>query len=102
MSYDACEVVTVSADTNAALTGCIAIHKVQITHADGSAVFSVALHDALTVTGTAKIVATTEQVYAANFTRSKSEDFPRPVRFDKGLSIDITGTGNVRVYYTRG
>ena len=99
--YDGSLVYVNTVDANNAIAFPCVVHKVQVEHADGSAAVSVQLHDAVTVTGTAVVSATTEQVYASNFTRSKSEDFPRGVNFEKGVSANITGTGTYRIYYTR-
>jgi uncharacterized phosphosugar-binding protein len=99
--YDSVQVYSNTADANAALTGPVNVHKVQVESADGLAALSVQLHDALTVTGTAIVSCTTGQVYASNYDRMAQVDFNPPVAFGKGVSANITGTGTYRVYYVR-
>jgi len=100
-NYDDVQVYVNTADANNALAFPCRIHKVQVESADGLGAVSVQLHDAATVTGTAKISVTTEQVYASNFTRTSREDFNPPVRFETGVSANITGTGTYRIYYSK-
>jgi len=98
--FDGCLVYTNTADADNAIGAPCVVHCVEVEHADGTGAVSVQLHDAPTVTGTALCSATTEQVYASNFTRSKSEVYPSCVNFEKGISANITGTGTYRIYYT--
>lgn len=104
--YDNVYVHVITADEAAASNGLVAkgaikIHKVALEHADGAAVLAVQLHDQLTVTGTAEISLTTNLADGTTFQRYTEADFPSPVRFGVGLSINITGTGTCRIYYSR-
>jgi hypothetical protein len=73
---------------------------VEVEHADGTAVLSVQLHNAATVTGTAICSVTTNLADGTTFQRQAGTDYWRGVRFDKNVSANITGTGTYRIYYT--
>ena len=80
--------------------GRIRVHKVVLESATSNAVTSVALHDALTVTGTEVIGLTTNEVTATIYQRYAEANFDPPVPFEVGLSVNITGTATCRIYYT--
>lgn len=101
MSRDACEVYVNTADANNALAFPCLVHRVEVEHADGTAVLSVQLHDAATVTGTAKVSCTTNLADGTTFQRQNGNNYPNGVAFNTGVSANITGTGTYRIYYTR-
>lgn len=104
MNNDAAQVYVNTADANAAISvtpGPVLVHKVQVEHADGTAALSVQLHDAATVTGTAKISLTTNLADGTTFQRMAEINFDPPVQFEKGVSANVTGTGTYRIYYSR-
>lgn len=104
--YDDLYVHVVSADETAASNGLVAkgairIHLV-VLEGDGSNALQVQLHDQLTVIGTAEISLAMNEQFATEFERYRSEQFDPPIRFNTGLSINLTGNGGTaRIYYTR-
>jgi hypothetical protein len=100
MGYDGCQVYVNTADVNDALPFPCRVHRVEVEHADGSAVLSVQLHDAATVSGPAKVSCTTNLAYNTTFQRQAANNYPCGVNFDKRVSVNITGTGTYRIYYT--
>lgn len=101
MSYEGCQVYVNTADANNALGFPCVVHRVEVEHADGTAVLSVQLHDAATVTGTAKASVTTNLADGTTFQRLNGTNYPNGIYFDVGVSANITGTGTYRIYYTR-
>ena len=104
--YDDVYVHIITADETAASNGLVAkgairIHKVVVEAATSNAVSALALHDAATVTGDAKIGITTNEVTATIYTRYAEANFSPQVRFQVGLSINVTGTLIARIYYSR-
>ncbi len=99
--YEGCQVYVNTADANAALAFPLIVHRVEVEHADGATALSVQLHDAATVTGTAKCSVTTNLADGTTFQRQVGVNYPNGVNFDVGVSANITGTGTYRVYYTR-
>ena len=104
--YDNVYVHAVTADETGTSNGLVSkgevkIHKVVVQHADGTAVLSVAIHDALTITGAVVIGLTTNLADGTTFDRYAEADFNPPLRMEVGVSIDVTGTGTVRIYYSR-
>jgi len=102
--YDHCKVLRVTGDTDAALPKHTKVHKIQVINGTTSATASMKLHDAATVTGNPVAEVHSEEVTdggASLFATSTSEDFPRPLFFEVGVSIDMTGTNAVGyVFYT--
>ena len=104
--YDEAYVHTVTTDELAPSNGLVSngrlgVHKVVVQSATSNAVLAVAVYDALTVTGTAKIGLTTTEFATNAYTRYAEANFDPPVVFSTGLTSDITGTGTVRIYYSR-
>ena|SRR3990167_197227 len=90
------------AATNALVSthGRILVHKVTLT-GNGSNALTVDLYNALTVTGSAVIVLAMGSQAAGIFDRYAEANFDKPVPFDIGLTVDLTGNGGtVRIYYT--
>lgn len=113
--YDPVSVFTVAADSDGASNGIIAasngvgvlVHKVVLRQTvSGSNVVSVALNDHDVIGSSATLInLTTNSTGGAAgeaWERYRAESFDPPVRFDKGVSIDVTGTSvSVTIYYTR-
>jgi hypothetical protein len=103
---DEAYVHVVTADENSASNGLVAkgaifIHKL-VLEGDGSNALQAQLHNKLTVTGTAEISLAANEQFATEFTRYQSETFDPPMRFNVGLSVDLTGNaGTARIYYSR-
>lgn len=115
MSYDPVTVFNTAVDSpgssNAivASAGRIYVHKVALrqTGATGSSALAVLINDDAEIGTTNHVIAlltSSEGGVAANeYPRYKEVDFNPPVPIERGLSIDVTGTGAaVSVYYTRG
>jgi hypothetical protein len=105
--YDPAHVHVTTADETGNSNGIVAkhgrilVHKVVIDGATSNAQASVLLHDALTITGTAKIGLRTLEVATGSVFGTYAEvNFNPPVPFEVGLSIDHTNTGTCRIYYT--
>jgi hypothetical protein len=104
---DPCRVATITADAGAATNGLLFplyVHKVVMTHADGSAQASVLLYDAATVTGTSVITMRANEVTdgtSSVFEVHQQEDFSVPLYCQTGISADIGNSAVVKVYYTR-
>lgn len=101
---DPCRVVTITADAGAATNALnfpLYIHKVVMTHADGTAQAGVLLYDAATVTGTSVITMRANATLAAAFETHQQEDFNPPLYCQIGVSADIVNSAVVKVYYTR-
>jgi hypothetical protein len=101
---DPCRVVTVTADNGAATNGLnfpLYIHKVTITHADGTAQAGALLYDAATVTGTPVIILRANLADGTTYDTKQSEDFPRPLYCQIGVSVDVVNSAVVKIYYTR-
>jgi hypothetical protein len=81
--------------TSSGFTFPVFIHKVQL-HGGTDDATDVKLHAAVSITGDAKVhIKSAAEVVV-------SEDFAPPVRFQKGMSVDITGSGAIAyIYYTR-
>jgi hypothetical protein len=100
--YDDVLVYVGAASSNAILPAVgLRIHKVVLQHADGAAALSIAIFDAATATGTAKIGLTTDLADGTTFNRQAEANFSPPVRFQDGVSVTVTGTGTYRIYYSR-
>lgn len=81
--------------------GAILIHKLTLEHADGSAALSVLLRDGTSNGATAVLgLSTTQDGAAGTFSRYAEANYAPPVRFEVGLTTDITGTGTCRIFYT--
>lgn len=106
-TYDDCKVLTFTASQGASTNGVtfpIRIHKVAMTHADGTAQATVSLFDALTAVGTAVIILKANEVTdgtASEYEDYTECDFNPPLLIETGLSTTIGNSGVVRVYYTR-
>ena len=93
------KVTNATADTNAAITGKALVYAVHARNS-GTGASSVLLHDALTVTGTAKINFTANSSDAnTSFQEFYQVTFPLPVQFDVGVSIDVTNADIVNIYW---
>jgi hypothetical protein len=105
--YDPALVHVVTADETGTSNGIVAkhgrilVHKIVLHGGASNAQLSVVLHDALTITGTAKAGLQVPVVATGSVFGSYAEvDFNPPVPFEIGLSIDVTNTGTVRINYT--
>jgi len=77
------------------------VHKVVLDGGTSNAQLIVAIHDALTITGTAVIGLRTKEVATGGVFETYAEsNFDPPVPFEVGLSIVLTNTGTCRIYYT--
>ena len=65
-----------------------------------TAIARVDLYDHVSTSGTIIVSITTNTPNGTNFEKTTGVMFPRPVRFSKALSIDMTGTENFWVYVT--
>ena len=117
MSYDSVSIYTTAADESGASNNVIntttnktgiLVHKVALrqTGGGGSTAISVLLNDDQNIGTTNQLIAlSTNSMGGAApdaYARHTSEAFDPPVPFQRGLSVDITGTGaSVTVYYTR-
>ena len=83
--------------------GAIKIHKV-VLEGDGSNILTVKLYDDINTSNAAKayISLAANEVFSGEFKRYSEANFNPPVRYDLGLSVDITGNaGTYRIYYSR-
>ena len=61
-------------------------------------VTQVALHDNVSTTLTVLVFISTSLTNATAFEKQKAVMFPRPVRFSKAMSVDVTGTERFFIY----
>lgn len=86
------------------LTGPILVHKIVLQNSAGNAsnLVAVSLFDALTATGTAKIVALNNLLATGIWENQRDLSFDPPIRFQIGIATSLTGNGAIaRVYWTR-
>lgn len=107
--YDPAMVHSITADedgvSNGLVTkhGRILVHKLVLDGGASNAELSVLVHDFATVAGapTAKLGLRVPVVATGGVFGSYAEsNFDPPVPFEVGLSINVTNTGTVRIYYT--
>jgi len=83
----------ITSSTNAVLTGIYKLAKVRLVSSGGTV--TALLYDALTQTGSEFCTLAVDSVFD-----SDKEDFGKVVETSTGLSITITGSGVLYVYYS--
>jgi len=105
MSYDPATVAVKTASESAASNSVMAvpclIHKVCLRNTNGSNAVSIAIYDAATATGTAKIDISTNLADGTAYELSREITFDPPVRFDTGVSTTVAGSNaTARIHFT--
>ena len=94
------KVLRATQDTNAALPGGTYILGCSIKNGTLTATASIKLHDAATVTGNPVLEVGANLADSTTFDEYNSLILPYPVKFETGVSIDMTGTNSIGyVYY---
>jgi hypothetical protein len=98
---DPCKVIVPGEDDDILPVPCY-VHKVTLSHADGTAATRAELHDNVTADDPVLIELRNNATGHATvlFKQFVQADFDPPVLFEKGLSTDISGTGILRIFYT--
>lgn len=100
--YDDARIYADTADANAAVSGPSRLHGISIYNATSTNSPLVEVHDAATVTGSAKVQVAVNPTYdATHFEVHKYVEFNPPVRFEVGMSVNITGTGAYKLHYSK-
>jgi hypothetical protein len=100
--YDPVKSYRNTADANAALPKWAKIHKIVLINGTLSAIASLAVHDAATVTGDPVAELKCNDDGGATWTDFAQTDFDPPLFLEVGGSFNVTGTSAVYyVYYTR-
>ena len=98
---DPVKLVTATGDTNNIITVPCYVHKLAIYNATVTNNPLMELHDATTVTGTAKLTFNVNPTFnATNFQQYAEANFDPPFRFEIAVSLNITGTGLYHIFYT--
>jgi 3-dehydroquinate dehydratase len=100
--YDDVLSLRFTGDTNAALPARTKVHKIVLINGTTSAVASIKVHDAATVTGNPVAEIHSNLLTTDTYEKYSQSNFQSPLFFERGVSLDITGTSAVGyLYYTR-